>query len=84
MNVRVKHFFETHAGLVPMRLQVHAKLVLLLRVLPVCLSSLSDDLLSPGLLENLPRCGASRSIWLYSILWVGAKSFLYCLFFKGL
>ncbi len=59
---------------------LHAKLFLLLRVLPVCWSSLSDDLLSPGLLENLNSLDASRSIWWNMILWVSTKSFLILLF----
>ncbi len=39
---------------------LHAKLLLLLRVLLVCWRSLNDDLLSPGLLENLNNWVASR------------------------
>ncbi len=53
---------------------LHAKLFLLLRVLTICCRSLSDDLLSPGLLENLNSLDASRWIWLYMILWVRTSS----------
>ncbi len=47
---------------------LHAKVCLLLWVLPVCWGSLSDDRLSGELLENLnmPFC-------LHSMLWVRAK-----------
>ncbi len=82
-----------HAAMVPMQLQVinrfqnltalHARLFRLLRVLPVWWSSLSDDLLSPDLLENLNSWVGSRSFWLYSILWIRTKSYIN-LFFKGL
>ncbi len=40
---------------------LHAKLFLFLRVLPVCWRSLNDDLLSPGLLENLNSWDASST-----------------------
>ncbi len=62
---------------------LYAKLFRLLWVLPVWWSSLIDDLLSPGLLENLNNWIASKSIWLLSILWVRTKSFLSLLFPRG-
>ncbi len=58
----------------------HANLFLLLWVLPVCWRSLSADLLSPGLLENLSSWDASRSTWLYMTLWTRTKSFRILLF----
>ncbi len=53
---------------------LHAKLFRLLLVLPVWLSSLIDDILSSGLLENLNNWVASISIWLEIILCVRTKS----------
>ncbi len=50
---------------------LYANLFLFLRVLPVSWSSLSDDITSPGLLDNL-----NRSICLYIISWVRAKQLL--------
>ncbi len=49
---------------------LHIKLLLLLRVLSVWRGGLSDNLLSPGLLDNLNSCVASRYVWLYTVLWV--------------
>ncbi len=46
----------------------HVKVFLLLRVLPVLWSSLRDDLLNPGLVENLDSCDVSKCIWLLNIL----------------
>ncbi len=54
---------------------LNAKLVRLLRVLPVWWNSLIGELLSPGLLENVNNWVASRSILLLSILWVRTRSF---------
>ncbi len=55
---------------------LHAKLFLLLRVLPFCWRSFNDDLLSPALPGNLNSSDASRSIWMYMILCARTKSFL--------
>ncbi len=84
LNLRCSVTDATESG---KRFQVlttlHAKLFRLLRVLPICYSSLIDALLSPGLLENLNNCVASWSTWLYSILWVRTKKSLRLLFSRG-
>ncbi len=62
---------------------LHTKLFRLLRVPPVWWNCLINDLLSPGLLENLNNWVTSRTIWFLSILWVRTKLFFSLLFSRG-